>query len=279
MSAQASLGLDTGPFSLVPNETDSPVAAIASDEIFETKTLEIVAYTVLFVLGAPANLRVLFILLKAKCFKKSRHHLLLLHLALADSLVSVLMIPVEIGWRVTNRWVAGEIACKAFQFLRVFGPYSSSLVLICISLDRYYAVMDPFNYASCQTDSKIKKMLWFIWGLAAALSLPQVNRYAAMLPCATPVPVRRSSECAHLKAFIDGEAKRQRADSQLFTTRACCRAQIRTSYLSAHEMRESESEVEIDFPERAYGAIGKPSQLPGLEIGALCRKGDGIRDL
>lgn len=42
----------------------------------------------------------------------------------------------QIGWRTTNAWLAGNFACKIFLVLRAFGLYLSSNVLVCISLDR-----------------------------------------------------------------------------------------------------------------------------------------------
>ncbi|KAI1292775.1 Gonadotropin-releasing hormone II receptor [Halotydeus destructor] len=143
-------------------------------ELNELKLVDILAYSVLFALGGPANFRVLYLLINNGCYKRSRHHFLLLNLAMADSLVCMLMIPTEIWWRFTNAWQSTELACKLFQFLRVFGPYSSSLVLIVISVDRYFAVVDPFNYVSHATNAKIMKLVWLIWILSAILSLPQL---------------------------------------------------------------------------------------------------------
>lgn len=142
-------------------------------ELENSKVLDVVVYSLLFIIGAPANYRVLSNLLANSSYKKSRHHLLLLNLAIADCIVSFLMIPTEIGWSLTNAWLAGNVGCKMFQFLRVFGPYSSSAVLITISVDRYLAVTDPFNYG--QLDNRISKLLVTSWTFSILLSLPQVS--------------------------------------------------------------------------------------------------------
>ena len=55
------------------------------------------------------------------------------------------MIPTEVGWRLTSEWKAGDIGCRSFQFIRVFGLYASSMVLIVISIDRYYAVVQAVH--------------------------------------------------------------------------------------------------------------------------------------
>lgn len=129
-------------------------------------------YIILFCIGAPANLLVLYKLLHGKCYRRSRYHFLLLNLSLADSMVVFIMIPVEIGWLYTNAWLAGNVACKVIKFFCAFGPYSSSLLLICLSVDRYYAVARPFSYAFL--DRQMNILLMIIWSVSLFISLPQV---------------------------------------------------------------------------------------------------------
>lgn len=105
---------------------------------------DIIAYSVLFVIAAVGNLTVFFTLFRNRHWK-SRVNLMIMHLAAADLMVTFIMIPLEVGWRITTQWVAGNPACKVFQFLRAFGLYLSSMVLVCISLDRYFAILHPLR--------------------------------------------------------------------------------------------------------------------------------------
>ncbi len=47
------------------------------------------------------------------------------------------MMPLEIGWSATVMWTAGDVLCRIFAFLRIFGLFLSGNILVCISLDRY----------------------------------------------------------------------------------------------------------------------------------------------
>lgn len=51
----------------------------------------------------------------------------------------------QIFWRLMVQWKAGGMMCKVFQVVRAFGPYLSSTIIICISLDRYFAVLHPLK--------------------------------------------------------------------------------------------------------------------------------------
>lgn len=136
-------------------------------------TLEILAYSIFFLIGSPANIRVLFILIRRKLYLKSRHHKLLTNLAAADTIVCLIQIPVEIGWRITSDWRGGNIGCKLFYIFRVFGLYTSSMILIIISIDRYYAVSHPFEYSTM--GRRIDILIKLSWFASFALSLAQVN--------------------------------------------------------------------------------------------------------
>ncbi|PSN54032.1 Gonadotropin-releasing hormone II receptor [Blattella germanica] len=89
------------------------------------------------------------------------------------------MIPLEVGWRVTTQWLAGNFACKLFLFLRAFGLYLSSNILVCISLDRYFAIIYPLKVSDARRRGKL--MLSFAWFTSLLCSVPQVSNFPKIL--------------------------------------------------------------------------------------------------
>jgi len=61
---------------------------------------------------------------------------MLMHLAIADLMVTLLLMPMEIFWAWTVQWLSTDLMCRLMSFFRVFGLYLSSYVMVCISLDR-----------------------------------------------------------------------------------------------------------------------------------------------
>ncbi|CAG9127407.1 unnamed protein product [Plutella xylostella] len=99
--------------------------------------VSITVYSVLMVVSATGNLTVLSQLVKRRqAGRASRLDVLLMHLAVADLMVTFLMMPLEIAWAATVEWRAGDLACRVMMFARTFGLYLSSFVLICIAVDR-----------------------------------------------------------------------------------------------------------------------------------------------
>ncbi|KAM3961681.1 neuropeptide receptor A28 [Aphomia sociella] len=154
----------------------------------------VAVYSALLVTGAIGNVGVFATLMKSRR-RKSRVNLLMTHLAIADMIVTFIVIPLEIGWRTTNAWLAGNLACKFFLVLRAFGLYLSSNVLVCISVDRFFAILYPLRLAIARKRSKM--MLSFAWMIALLCSLPQSLVFRVMQHPRVP----DFQQCVSFEAF------------------------------------------------------------------------------
>nr|QVK45722.1 G protein-coupled receptor [Proales similis] len=105
----------------------------------------IVIYFVLFVLSAVCNLSMLGYICVMKLRQRSRLHMFMFHLSIADLIITFITIPMEIGWKYTVYWKAGAFACHLFQFLRPIGIYLASFIIISLSIDRYFAILYPLK--------------------------------------------------------------------------------------------------------------------------------------
>ena len=138
----------------------------------------VIAYMILFVIAATGNFSVFFSVLQQLRRTKSRISILILHLSIADLLVTFGVIPLEVIWRITVQWYGGNVLCKICKFFHAFGLYLSSMVLICISLDRYFAIIHPLRVTDARRRGRL--MLSSAWITAAICSVPQVS------PCSSP---------------------------------------------------------------------------------------------
>ncbi|RLU24278.1 hypothetical protein DMN91_004490, partial [Ooceraea biroi] len=132
----------------------------------------IVTYGILMMISAAGNITVLITTIIRRRKSKSRIHTLVMHLSIADLFVTFLMMPLEIGWAITVSWEAGDAMCRIMAFFRIFGLYLSSFVIICISVDRYFAVMQPLQILDVHRRGKI--MLILAWIGSVLCSLPQM---------------------------------------------------------------------------------------------------------
>lgn len=83
----------------------------------------------------------------AKNNSKSRMSFFIMHLAFADLLVGLINVPTDIAWRTTVGFYAGNVVCKVVKFLQVLVTYSSTYVLVSLSIDRYDAIRNPLNFS------------------------------------------------------------------------------------------------------------------------------------
>ena len=155
------------PLTASTNTTTIPREMVFSDDNY----VSVVAYSLLFTVAAMGNLTLFITLCRTQ--RQSRVNIFILHLCIADMIVTFIMMPMEIAWHLTVAWRAGDVGCRIFMFFRTFGFYLSSFVLIAICLDRYLAIAHPLTFNDAGKRSKL--MLTFAWCFSIIASSPQVN--------------------------------------------------------------------------------------------------------
>ncbi|NXD83927.1 GNRR2 protein, partial [Halcyon senegalensis] len=169
------------PGSVSPPERDcgwTPDAKGVEEESLQLPTFSSAAQArvavtfTLFILSAGCNLAVLRAAGSRRGGRRSHIHLLLRHLAAADLLVTVAVMPLDAVWNITLQWRAGDLACRLLMYLRLLAMYASAFVTVVISLDRQDAILRPLAIARAWRRNRI--MLYIAWLLSAGLSVPQV---------------------------------------------------------------------------------------------------------
>jgi neuropeptide S receptor 1 len=124
---------------------------------------------VLFVMIVVGNATVLGALLLSKGHK-SRMNFFIKHLAAADLCVGLISVLTDIIWKITISWDAGNIACKLIRFSQCVVTYSSTYVLVALSIDRYDAITHPMNFSGSWR--RARYLVAAAWILSAVFSSP-----------------------------------------------------------------------------------------------------------
>ncbi|KAH8410168.1 hypothetical protein KR009_007650 [Drosophila setifemur] len=143
---------------------------LSKDMVFnDGHRLSITVYSILFVISTIGNSTVLYLLTKRRLRGPLRIDIMLMHLAIADLMVTFLLMPLEIVWAWTVQWRSTDLMCRLMSFFRVFGLYLSSYVMVCISLDRYFAILKPLQ----RSYNRGRVMLACAWVGSVVCSIPQ----------------------------------------------------------------------------------------------------------
>ncbi|XP_057341798.1 cardioacceleratory peptide receptor-like isoform X1 [Microplitis mediator] len=148
------------------------------DSFYFYETEQFTLLWLLFIVIVVGNLSVLVGLLIGKR-RKSRMDFFIKQLAIADLLVGLISVLTDIVWRVTIIWHAGNIACKLIKFFQVVVTYSSTYVLVALSIDRYDAITRPMNFSGSWW--RARALVASAWGLSVVFSIPIIFLYEEKL--------------------------------------------------------------------------------------------------
>ncbi|KAM4016196.1 C-X-C chemokine receptor type 5 [Anomaloglossus baeobatrachus] len=130
-----------------------------------------VLYSLVFVVGLVGNSLVLFILMTKHRSRSSTDNFLL-HLAFADLLMLVTF-PFAITEAVVG-WKFGDFLCKIVGAISRLNFYCSSLLLGCISIDRYLSIIYAIHTFKKRSIKTIHFYCFVLWIVCFLLSVPNM---------------------------------------------------------------------------------------------------------
>ncbi|KAM9032283.1 C-X-C chemokine receptor type 1 [Sarcophilus harrisii] len=132
------------------------------------KYFVMVVYSLVFFLSLLGNSLVVLVILYNR-LNRSVTDIYLLNLAIAD-LLFALSLPIWAASKVQG-WIYGTTLCKFISLLKDVNFYSGILLLACISVDRYLAIVHATR-ALTQKRHWVKFICMGIWVLSLLLSIP-----------------------------------------------------------------------------------------------------------
>lgn len=154
--------------------TSSTSTTISSGEaiIAQFRIPKYVLYGLILTLSIVGNAAVVHIIRTRQRIHKTSYILLVLNLAICDTLTPTVSIPIDWVFEEFDRkWTLGPVFCKLLWPLQTMFSTSSALILTMICYDRYRAVVHPFK-ARRVTKTHIKHCIFAIHFASCMLTIP-----------------------------------------------------------------------------------------------------------
>ncbi|KAF7208615.1 vasopressin V2 receptor [Nothobranchius furzeri] len=134
--------------------------------------VEIALLSVIFVTAAILNTALLLVLWKQRK-QMSRMRVFVFHLCLADLVVAFFQVCPQLIWDITDRFVGPDLVCRLVKYLQVLGMFSSTYMIVVMTVDRHQAVCNPMVKFQ-RRRARLNLPVCVAWGLSLLGSLPQI---------------------------------------------------------------------------------------------------------
>ncbi|XP_033995113.1 oxytocin receptor-like [Trematomus bernacchii] len=138
--------------------------------------LEIALLSVIFISAAILNTSLLLVLWRQRK-QMSRMRVFVFHLCLADLVVAFFQVCPQLIWDITDRFVGPDLVCRLVKYLQVLGMFSSTYMIVVMTVDRYQAVCNPMVKFQ-RTSTRLNIPVCLAWGVSLLGSLPQIFIFA-----------------------------------------------------------------------------------------------------
>lgn len=142
-------------------------------ERLENDRLGLLAFLFLFSFATVFGNSLVILAVIRERYLHTSTNLFVTSLAVADCLVGLVVMPFSALYEVLeNTWFFGTDWCDIWRSLDVLFSTASILNLCVISLDRYWAITDPFTYPMRMTRKRAAALIAAVWVCSGAISFP-----------------------------------------------------------------------------------------------------------
>ncbi|CAL1544901.1 unnamed protein product, partial [Lymnaea stagnalis] len=99
-------------------------------------------------------------------------NMLILNLALADSLIMLFGLPEIVLFMMNDGWQLGQAACSVDRTVLVCALYSSVLTLVAVCIERYIAIVFPIKAHIMCTKRRVFIVMVLIWMVSGVCATP-----------------------------------------------------------------------------------------------------------
>ncbi|OWF52712.1 pyroglutamylated RFamide peptide receptor-like [Mizuhopecten yessoensis] len=132
-----------------------------------------VLYSAAFISGLLGNIFVIAVVIQYQ-HMRTLTNVFLVSLTVGDLLVVLICIPMTLGSYVYSDYIFGTFMCKLTPFLQGTAVAVSSLSLLSISINRYFAIHSPLKAKVLFSKNKIYLLLFLVWLVSLCSFIPQL---------------------------------------------------------------------------------------------------------
>ncbi|XP_022242515.1 allatostatin-A receptor-like [Limulus polyphemus] len=130
-------------------------------------------YIITFIVGVTGNIVVIAVM---ACDSASKNvtSIFLVSLAVADLLLLVIYVPLDVAHYFVVQWDKDGTICRTAAYAEMVSAFASVLNLVAVTLERFVVIVFPIKSRSLCTMGNCKQLMVVVWMFSLLLSLPVI---------------------------------------------------------------------------------------------------------
>ncbi|XP_059080613.1 neuromedin-U receptor 1-like isoform X3 [Tigriopus californicus] len=131
-----------------------------------------IIYVLIFISGVIGNVAVCLVIIKNKSMHTATNYYLF-SLAISDLMILVLGLPNDLAiyWQ-QYPWMLGEAMCKGRSLVSEMTSYSSVLIIVSFSMERYLAICHPLYSHTMSGFKRAVRIICLVWLISLVSAIP-----------------------------------------------------------------------------------------------------------
>lgn len=138
--------------------------------------IESILFLTVWVTSVLTNILVFVVIYRSRRVQSTTNYFVV-SMAFSDLLLTLFCVPFALTRVMANKWVLGSVMCRLVRFLQTYAPTTTILVLVTISIDRFYTIIYPLSFKI--TRRTAKHLISGCWIVSFVCCVPSLSFYEA----------------------------------------------------------------------------------------------------
>lgn len=137
--------------------------------------IQSLVFVIIWVISILTNILVCIVIYRSRRVQSTTNYFVV-SMTISDLLLTLFCVPFAVSGILAQTWTLGSVMCRLVRFIQTLAPTSVFLILVSISVDRFYAILYPLSFKI--TRGTAKHLISGCWFMSFVMCIFSVYFYS-----------------------------------------------------------------------------------------------------